>query len=234
MEAALPKNDLTTDQKNDPSSPRAETEQIAALHAEIVRLRGALRAAEEKLAAERATVRELTVRDELTGLLNHKEMSRLLADEVTRARRYKHPLTLLLVDVDDLARINAEHGTPMGDEVLRSVAAVLRANLRPVDRPARSGGAELAVLLPDTFATDGVQVAERLRSLVAEAAARTKSAATTRPRVTISVGVAGLHESEKSANELIEAATQALKEAKARGRNAVVAFVDLKLPAARA
>jgi two-component system, cell cycle response regulator len=219
---------------NNPSNARSETETIAALAAEIERLRGALRAAEEELAAQRATVRELTVRDELTGLLNRKEMTRLLADEVLRARRYKHPLSLLLVDVDDLARINAEHGAPMGDEVLRSVAAVLRANLRPVDRPARHDGAELAVLLPDTFANDGVQVAERLRSLVADAAARTKSAATTRPRVTISVGVAGIHESEKSAEELLDAAALALKEAKDRGRNAVVAFVDLKLSSARA
>ena len=202
------------------------------MHAENERLRAALHLAEEALATERAAVRELTVRDELTGLLNRKEMTRLLGDEVLRARRYKHPLSILLVDVDDLARINAEHGTPMGDEVLRSVAAVLRANVRPVDRPARYGGAELAVLLPDTFATDGVQVAERLRSLVFEAAARTKSAATTRPKVTISVGVAGIHESDKSAEELLQAADIALKEAKDRGRNAVVAFVDL--PTARA
>jgi two-component system cell cycle response regulator len=219
---------------NAPTSPTSDAETIAALHAENERLRTALHLAEEALATERAAVRELTVRDELTGLLNRKEMTRLLGDEVLRARRYKHPLSLLLVDVDDLARINAEHGTPMGDEVLRSVAAVLRANVRPVDRPARYGGAELAVLLPDTFATDGVQVAERLRSLVFEAAARTKSAATTRPRVTISVGVAGIHESEKSAEELLQAADLALKEAKDRGRNSVVAFVDLKLPAARA
>jgi two-component system, cell cycle response regulator len=213
---------------------RPDTEIIAKLHAEIQTLQLALRAAEGELAAERAAVRELTVRDDLTGLLNRREMQRLLTDEVMRARRYKHPLSLLLVDVDDLDRINAEHGTPMGDEVLRSVAAVLRANLRPVDRPARYGGAELAVLLPDTFANDGVQVAERLRSLVGEAATRTKSAATTRPRVTISVGVAGIHESEKSADELLQAADVALKEAKDRGRNAVVAFVDLKLPVARA
>jgi two-component system cell cycle response regulator len=213
--------------------PTSDAQTIAELHAEVERLRGALRAAEEQLATERAAVRELTVRDELTGLLNRKEMTRLLADEVMRARRYKHPLSLLLVDVDDLARINTEHGTTMGDEVLRSVAAVLRANLRPVDRPARYAGAELAVLLPDTFATDGVQVAERLRALVTEAAARTKSAATTRPKVTISVGVAGIHESEKSPEELLDAATLALKEAKDRGRDAVVAFVDLKLPTAR-
>jgi two-component system cell cycle response regulator len=208
----------------------ADSDTIATLRVENERLRAALRAAEDELAAQRAAVRELTVHDDLTGLLNRREMQRLLADEVMRARRYKHPLSLLLVDVDDLARINAEHGTPMGDEVLRSVAAVLRANLRPVDRPARYGGAELAVLLPDTFASDGVQVAERLRSLVTDAAARTKSAATTRPRVTISVGVAGIHESEKSPDELLQAAKLALKEAKDRGRDAVVAFVDLQLP----
>jgi diguanylate cyclase (GGDEF)-like protein len=216
-----------------PTRP-ADSELIAQLRAENERLRAALNAAEAELAAERAAVRELTVRDELTGLLNRREMQRLLADEVLRARRYKHPLSLLLVDVDDLDRINAEHGAPMGDEVLRSVAAVLRENLRPVDRPARYGGAELAVLLPDTFANDGVQVAERLRALVPQAAARTKSAATTQPKVTISVGVAGIHEAEKTSDELLVAAAVALKEAKSRGRNAVVAFVDLKLPSARA
>jgi len=206
-----------------------DAEIIAELRAEIGRLRAALRTAEDELSAQRNAVRDLTVRDGLTGLLNRRELQRLLDEEVMRARRYKHPLSLLLVDVDDLARINAEHGTPMGDEVLRSVAAVLRENLRPVDRPARYGGAELAVILPDTFASDAVQVAERLRALVPDAAARTKSAATTRPRATISVGVAGLHESEKTTDELLTAAAIALKEAKSRGRNAVVAFVDLRL-----
>jgi two-component system cell cycle response regulator len=215
----------------EPALP-TEAETIAALHAEIERLRGALHRAEEELAAERASVRELTVRDELTGLFNRKEMGRMLDDEVLRAHRYKHPLSLLLVDVDDLQRINAEHGSPMGDEVLRSVAAVLRGNLRPVDRLARYGGAELAVILPDTFAADGVQVAERLRALVGGAASRAASAAPNRPTVTISVGVAGIHESEKTPDELLHAATTALREAKDRGRNAVVAFVDL--PTARA
>jgi two-component system cell cycle response regulator len=213
-----------------PTDRRFDDQTLDELNAEITRLRAALAALEDELNAQRAAVRELTVRDELTGLLNQREMKRLLGEEVARARRYKHPLSLLLVDVDDLSRINAEHGTPMGDEVLRSVAAVLRANLRPVDRPARYQGAELAVLLPDTFATDGVQVAERLRGLVGAAALNTKSAATSRPKVTISVGVAGIHESEKTPDELLSAAVLALKEAKDRGRDAVVAFVDLDLP----
>jgi two-component system cell cycle response regulator len=209
------------------SEPRSEAETIADLKAEIARLRGALAAAEDELHAQRAAVRELTVRDELTGLFNQRELRRLLNEEVSRALRYKHPLSLLLVDVDDLEGINAEHGKTAGDDVLRSVAAVLRSHLRPVDRSGRYEGAALAVLLPDTFANDGVQVAERLRSLVGGAASRAASAAPNRPAVTISIGVAGIHESEKTPDELLSAATTALREAKDRGRDAVVAFVDL-------
>lgn len=214
-----------------PTDRLSDAETLAALQTENEQLRAALQAAEDELATHRASVRELTRIDELTALLNRREMTRLLGEEVERARRYKHPLSFLRVDVDDLARINTQHGTAMGDEVLRSVAAVLRANLRPVDRPARYGGAELAVILPNTFASDAVQVAERLRGLVADAAARTKHAATTHPHVTISVGVVGILESDESADQVVAAAGVALAEAKGRGRNAVVAFVDLNTPA---
>jgi two-component system, cell cycle response regulator len=214
------------------SSQDADATTIADLKAEVARLRGALRTAEEELSAQRAAVRELTVRDELTGLFNQNELRRLLNEEVSRALRYKHPLSLLLVDIDGLDGINAEHGKRAGDDVLRSVAAVLRGHLRPVDRSGRHEGAALAVLLPDTFASDGVQVAERLRALVGGAASRAASAAPNRPKVTISVGVAGIHESEKTPDDLLHAASTALREAKDRGRDAVVAFVDL--PSSRA
>jgi two-component system cell cycle response regulator len=211
---------------------QSDAEIIADLQAEVARLRAALRAADDELSAQRAAVRELTVRDELTGLFTPRELRRLLNEEVSRSLRYKHPLSLLLVDVDGLEGINAQHGKAAGDDVLRSVAAVLRSNLRPVDHSARHEGSALAVLLPDTFANDGVQVAERLRSLVGAAAARARSVAPGRPDVTISVGVAGIHESEKTPDELLHAATTALREAKDRGKDAVVAFVDL--PSARA
>jgi diguanylate cyclase (GGDEF)-like protein len=214
------------------SDRRTDADKIADLEAENARLRSALRAAEDELSAQRAAVRELTVRDDLTGLFNQRELRRLLNEEVSRAIRYKHPLSLLLVDVDGLEGINAQHGKSAGDDVLRSVAAVLRSNLRPVDRSARYEGAALAVLLPDTFANDGVMVAERLRGLVGGAASRAASVAPHRPTVTISVGVAGIHESEKTPDELLHAATTALQEAKDRGRDAVVAFVDLKVPVA--
>jgi two-component system cell cycle response regulator len=213
-------------------SQDADATTLADLKAEVARLRGALRTAEDELSAQRAAVRELTVRDELTGLFNQNELRRLLNEEVARALRYKHPLSLLLVDIDGLEVINAEHGKNAGDDVLRSVAAVLRSHLRPVDRSGRHEGASLAVLLPDTFASDGVQVAERLRALVGGAASRAASAAPNRPKVTISVGVAGIHESEKTPDDLLHAASTALREAKERGRDAVVAFVDL--PTARA
>ncbi|HEX3695912.1 MAG TPA: sensor domain-containing diguanylate cyclase [Polyangia bacterium] len=193
----------------------------------------ALRRAEEALAAQRAALQELAVRDELTGLYNHKEMQRLLAEEVGRGRRYRRPLSLLRLEVDGFRdRVAAQHGERAADAVLRAIAELLRTNLRPIDRPARFTGDELAVILPDTYATDAVQVAERLRSLVA--ALSTPVITDGREgqnkktlKVTLSLGVAGLNESEGSSDQLIRAAGYALGEAKGRGQNCVVTFVDL-------
>jgi diguanylate cyclase (GGDEF)-like protein len=193
----------------------------------------ALRRAQEEIASQRLALKELAVRDELTGLYNHKEMQRLLAEEVGRLRRYRRPLSLLRIHVDDYREVvAAQHGEQAADAVLRSIAELLRANLRPIDRPARFTGDELAVILPDTYATDAVLVAERLRTIVAAA---TTPALTTAPggaskkpiKVTLSVGVAGLNESEGTSEQLIRAAGQALSEAKGRGRDCVVTFVDL-------
>ncbi|HXI54629.1 MAG TPA: sensor domain-containing diguanylate cyclase [Polyangia bacterium] len=193
----------------------------------------ALRRAQEEIASQRVALKELAVRDELTGLYNHKEMQRLLAEEVGRLRRYRRPLSLLRIHVDDYREgIAAQHGEQAANAVLRSIAELLRANLRPIDRPARFTGDELAVILPDTYATDAVLVAERLRTIVAAAATpvltTAPGVATKKPiKVTLSIGVAGLNESEGTSEQLIGAAGQALSEAKGRGRDCVVTFVDL-------
>ncbi|MEA2696579.1 MAG: two-component system, cell cycle response regulator [Myxococcales bacterium] len=193
----------------------------------------ALRRAQEELASQRVALQELAVRDELTGLYNHKEMQRLLVEEVGRLRRYRRPLSLLRIHVDDYREVvAAEHGEQAADAVLRSIAGLLRANLRPIDRPARFTGDELAVILPDTYATDAVLVAERLRTIVAAAKTPVLTVApggsNKKPmKVTLSIGVAGLNESEGTSEQLIRAAGQALSEARGRGRDCVVTFVDL-------
>jgi two-component system cell cycle response regulator len=200
---------------------------------EMRRKDDALHRAEEELAAQRAALQELAVRDELTGLYSHKEMHRLLAEEVGRGRRYRRPLSLLRIEIDGLRTvIAAEHGDGAADAVLRAVAETLRTNLRPVDRPARFTGDDLAVILPDTFATDAVLVAERLRAVIAALATPVLTSghdgnAKKTLKTTLSLGVAGLNESEGSADQLIRTAGRALTEAKGRGRNCVVTFVDL-------
>jgi diguanylate cyclase (GGDEF)-like protein len=193
----------------------------------------ALRRAEEAIAAQRAALQELAVRDELTGLYNHKEMQRLLAEEVGRGRRYRRPLSLLRLEIDGFREsVAVQHGERAADAVLRAIAELLRTNLRPIDRPARFTNDELAVVLPDTYATDAVQVAERLRSLVATLSTPVITSGRDGQnkktlKVTLSVGVAGLNESEGSSDQLIRAAGYALGEAKGRGHNCVVTFVDL-------
>ena len=197
----------------------------------------ALRRAQEEIAAQRAALQELAIRDELTGLFNQKEMQRLLAEEVGRGRRYRRPLSLLRLEIDGFRdAVAAQHGEAAADTVLRAVAELLRTNLRPIDRPARFSADELAVVLPDTYATDAVLVAERLRALVAALATPVITAGhpgkndnKKNLKVTLSVGVAGLNESEGSSDQLIRTAGQALAEARGRGHNCVVTFVDLGL-----
>ncbi len=105
---------------------------------------------------------QLAVTDGLTGLHNHRHFYDRLDSEVARARRYGSPLSLLMLDIDDFKRFNDLYGHQLGDEVLRSVARILQAQLRQgVDILARYGGEEFAVILPNTAAEGAVDTAVR-------------------------------------------------------------------------
>ena len=101
--------------------------------------------------------------DVLTGLDNRREFQRRLDEEIERARRYGRPLSLLMLDIDCFKAVNDTHGHPAGDEVLRVVAARIRAALRPTDHTARYGGEEFAVILPETAGAGAVTAAEHIR-----------------------------------------------------------------------
>lgn len=111
-------------------------------------------------------IRRQAVTDELTGLNNRRRFLDVLRGEMARARRYGHPLSLLMVDLDRLKQINDEHGHAAGDAMLRGVAQCLRASLRATDVPARLGGDEFAVLMPETAGESALVVAERIRAAV--------------------------------------------------------------------
>lgn len=161
-------------------------------------------------------LRHLALTDLLTDLPNRRAFSRALTDEVARSQRHGRPLTLAVLDLDLFKRINDTQGHAAGDEALRRVAGVLRAQARQVDLVARIGGEEFALLMPDTSALQAWPVAERVR----QALAAQPSQAVTGP-VTTSIGLAALKPG-MDADLLLRAGDQALYEAKRLGRNRVV------------
>jgi diguanylate cyclase (GGDEF)-like protein len=173
-----------------------------------------------------AELRELATRDALTGLYNRREMDLQLKDEVARFHRYQHPVTLMLLDIDHFKPINDAHGHQIGDEILQWVARNLRQAVRAVDIPARYGGDELAVILPEITSRDAFALGERLRRRIAAhpfiSAGPTGD--TLRIPVTISMGLAEMSPDIDSDERLVKAADQALYLAKHRGRNRVAAY----------
>lgn len=164
----------------------------------------------ENLRLYRRLERE-AITDDLTGLANRRRFDQLLEAEVARARRFAHPLSLLLMDIDDFKSINDTHGHQAGDSALRRLGRALREETRVVDEPARYGGEEFAVLLPETRLDEAVAIAERVR--------RRCEASRRRPRFTVSVGCAEL--GEEGAAKLLARADAALYRAKREGKNRV-------------
>jgi diguanylate cyclase (GGDEF)-like protein len=166
-------------------------------------------------------VAEQAVTDDLTGLANPRAFRELIAKEASRANRFGHELSLLFCDLDDFKQVNDTYGHVQGDAVLRSVGEVLTAESRGIDEPARYGGEEFAVALPETDARGAVEVAERIRSAVAEHSIPLIQGAGA-IAVTVSVGVATAPPRPPiDVDELIAAADEALYEAKRAGKNAV-------------
>lgn len=162
---------------------------------------------------------QLSVTDALTGLLNRRYLQERLLEELNRSKRYRFPMSLLMLDVDKFKSYNDTHGHPAGDKALKMVAGILKENLRGADVAARYGGEEFAILLPQTTADEAGQIAERIRRHIE----RTEFP---HRRVTVSIGIANCTTSVQSPDDLIWAADRALYEAKECGRNNVRVFDD--------
>lgn len=170
-------------------------------------------------------LRRLATHDQLTSLLNRREFDRIIGEERERALRFNHGLGLVLVDIDHFKSINDTHGHPAGDAVLREVARRLTAQVRTVDRVARFGGEEFALVLMQTDAANALEVARRV--CVAVSRDPILATDTVALNVTISAGVALLPADASSEATLISAADKALYAAKQRGRNRVVVFSEV-------
>ena len=163
-------------------------------------------------------VERLAITDSLTSLYNRRHLFELADRELQRSRRYRLPLSVVMVDIDEFKRVNDTYGHAIGDQVLQGVAESCRKELREVDVIGRYGGDEFVALLPETGLSAACQVAERLRKSIAE---RTLDTRAGRITVTVSLGIATLGDEHLTPESLLDRADQALYVAKRNGRNRV-------------
>ena len=159
--------------------------------------------------------------DPKTGLFNARYFATTLAAEIARAGRFERPMSLIMADLDLLRDINNSYGHLAGDAVLKGIAEIFRQQLRHYDVPARFGGEEFSILLPETPPEQALEIAERIRRAVAEREFDVETS--TEPiRATVSLGVAAFPKDGVDANELIHQADLAVYRAKLQGRNRVL------------
>jgi diguanylate cyclase (GGDEF)-like protein len=159
-------------------------------------------------------------------LLNRREFERVLNEEEERARRFQHPLGLVMVDIDHFKSVNDTHGHAVGDEVLREVARRVAGEVRSVDRAMRYGGEELALVLVQSDSAAAADVARRVCAAVRREPVRVSGGRAL--RVTVSAGFAAFPHDAESGPQLLNAADKALYAAKAQGRDRAVAFGEVK------
>jgi diguanylate cyclase (GGDEF)-like protein/PAS domain S-box-containing protein len=158
--------------------------------------------------------------DPLTGAVNRRHFQELAERELAQSRRYNHPLSLLMIDIDRFKAVNDSFGHVVGDLVLQAFVCKCRETLREVDVIARTGGEEFAVLLPATNDKQATQVAERLRQAVADVQVSVEGNAPV--RFTVSVGVASVQDTDLETS--LSHADRALYRAKELGRDRVCVF----------
>lgn len=163
----------------------------------------------------------LSITDGLTNTYNHRYFQEYLSKEVQRSERYKNPLSMVMVDIDNFKSFNDTYGHRQGDIVLRAVAALLKRNFRETDFVARYGGEEFSIVLPETDALGAYIATERCRAMLQKFKFQSITKKNKSLRVTISCGVASCPKHAVTKEQLISAADMALYEAKKKGKNKV-------------
>jgi diguanylate cyclase (GGDEF)-like protein len=185
-----------------------------------------LDATNEQLRRQNEALERLSLTDSLTGLANRRFLVQKLNEEALRHRRTKHEFAVLMADVDHFKQYNDMFGHPAGDEVLKKVATILRANAREADCVSRYGGEEFCIMLPGTSAAGAMALAERICARVADAEFPGQS-------ITLSIGVASYPAHGDTPDDVIAAADVALYQAKREGRNRAIQAPPAKAKAAK-
>jgi diguanylate cyclase (GGDEF)-like protein len=193
-------------------------QRVRAYQDEIKTSNAMLRTHNVKLQQANELLEQLSITDGLTKLHNHRFFQDQLTREIRRAGRASTPLSLLLIDIDDFKSLNDRFGHAAGDELLHGLALLMNASVRSSDLLARYGGEEFAVLAPGTDQRGAYQLAEKLRTVIAESSFILDDSRRL-TRVTVSVGVARFKGNRK---KFFDEADRALYRAKAAGKNCVM------------
>lgn len=199
--------------------PYNETELNAKIYSALrtKALQDELRQKNKEMEELLARVEFLAITDPLTELYNRRRLENVLEQEWKKIKRYKQPITCMMIDIDHFKSVNDVFGHKAGDAVLVQIAKLIKKNLREVDTVARWGGEEFVVILPQTDADSALSAASRILEAVSthefpEAPAR---------KITVSIGIARTGHAVDTADKLLNLADCALYEAKARGRNRI-------------
>jgi len=171
-----------------------------------------------KLKKYQEKLKELATKDPLTGLYNRGYFMEVVEIFQKNKKRYGKSLSVILMDIDNFKKINDTYGHDIGDEVLKTLAKILKENIRKSDIPVRFGGEEFLLLLPETKLNQAAELAERIRKNVEDATVFTHNGSI---KFTVSIGVAEVYSNEEVEKAIIRA-DNALYEAKRSGKNKVV------------
>jgi diguanylate cyclase (GGDEF)-like protein/PAS domain S-box-containing protein len=186
---------------------------------ELENMLGDLEKSRDEIRRQNQELQVLATQDPLTRCLNRRAFYERFEVEYSRAGRYGHNFSCVMVDIDHFKSVNDNYGHPVGDKVLQRVSGILRDLVRECDVVCRYGGEEFCILLPETDSEGGLDFAERIRRTIA---AKSLSGI----KVTVSLGVSSLESGPANPSELLSQADKALYAAKRKGRNRVVGFSE--------
>ena len=168
-------------------------------------------------------IKQVSDTDELTGLYNMRAFSTMLQRSFKQAVRYGHPLSVVMIDSDNLKQVNDAHGHDAGNRLLQHLVRCIREQLRGSDVMARFGGDEFILLLPETNNKGALEMSERIRKAVELSRFNVREGDT---NVTASLGVASYPEDGGNLDVILEKADKAMYRAKQKGRNRVVSYLE--------
>ena len=172
-------------------------------------------------------IKETAITDKLTGLYNRLKFMDVLEQEISRSKRFKHSISIAMIDIDHFKKYNDTNGHPMGDKLLQECSQVLKKSVRDIDTVGRYGGEEFIIVFPQIKPSEILTAANRVVENVANTPFDNRELQPSK-KVTISMGLLTNMDASLTPEEMIKEADKALYDAKRNGRNQVVAKVILK------